>query len=63
MSQRTVIEINHDRLEIFEDRHFMEILVQELQSGDTRLLQAGCIPGLRILGTRHHSETLNLEVK
>lgn len=63
MSIRTIIEINHDQLRVLDDPALMKMLKQELQGSDTRLIQAGLIPGIRILGQRHHSETLNLEVK
>jgi hypothetical protein len=63
MSIRTVIEINHDLLEVLEDPIHMELLQRSLSSGDMRMIEAGCIPGIRFLGQRHHSEKLNLLVE
>jgi hypothetical protein len=69
MSTRTIIEINHDYLADLskdDDGHF-KVLLSMLRSGvganekhwNTDL----GLPGVRILGQRHHSETLKLEVR
>lgn len=64
MSMRTVIEINHD---YWHDLHknpdaMREILRLIDQSVPEAMEQTG-LRGVRVLGRRHHSETLNLEVK
>lgn len=65
MSIRTVIEINHDYLS--------EITPEDVARLMNLLAGAGINPevdpyplrhqGVRILGQRHHSETLNLKVR
>lgn len=69
MSIRTIIEINHDHLHNLRPGGFREDLLPALLSalgqgpvreGDRLLCEAY---GIRILGQRHHSETLKLEVK
>ena len=59
MSIRTIIEINHDYLAALEKPEALEMLWRALRS------QGHFQPpnGVRILGQRHHSETLKLEVK
>lgn len=68
MSTRTIIEINHDYLHALskDDDAYFKVLLSMLRSGvgardDHRNTDFG-IPGVRILGQRHHSETLKLEV-
>lgn len=63
MSTRTVIEINHDYLSDLshEPEHMAEV-IRALQSCDLKRLQHNAVPGIRVLGQRHHSETLNLKV-
>lgn len=69
MSTRTVIEINHDYLHDLEKHPmFWDRLIRELRScGFNAELNAGktpsAAPGVRVLGQRHHSQTLKLEVK
>ncbi len=69
MSTRTVIEINHDYLTEMEHdpEHFADLLRQLRGSSITGKLNKGETPsvgpGLRVLGQRHHSERLKLEVK
>lgn len=64
MSTRTVIEINHDYLETLEDPELMLALKRALQGSDAeRINRSGFIAGVRWLGQRHHSETLELKVK
>jgi hypothetical protein len=62
MSWRTVIEINHDHLGDLDDAEIMKTLRRYLQSN----VDAQRVPYLghiRVLGTRHHSETLKLTVE
>jgi hypothetical protein len=64
MSTRTIIEINHDYWhELNEMPEAMKLLLQGINTfnpDDSRLRD---LPGVRILGQRHHSETLNLTVR
>lgn len=58
MSIRTVIEINHDYLhQLRDDRDWFEDLSRILASGSKP--EPGEFPGIRYLGQRHHSETLD----
>jgi hypothetical protein len=64
MSTRTIIEINHDHLnELAHEPDHMETLIRALRACDLTMLERNRVPGIRILGQRHHSETLKLEVK
>lgn len=69
MSTRTIIEINHDCLRPSDLENLLALWKQLGSSEVARLLNvSGGDPvrwsnGLRILGQRHHSETLKLEVK
>lgn len=66
MSIRTVIEINHDHLyRLKEDPQWAEQLYNLLASGDwkTDRMVFPLPNGVRVLGERHHSETLKLTVK
>lgn len=66
MSTRTIIEINHDYLWGLTDvdRDAMQLIaaLRMLASGKEEC-KAALPSGVRILGQRHHSETLKLEVK
>ena len=66
MSIRTIIEINHDFLSrLGEDDNAMEQLIMAVKdsySGDAKYMRPPP-NGIRILGARHHSEKLELEVE
>lgn len=71
MSTRTVIEINHDYLSrLMKDPQPLYQLLRSMCSSDLTgaLNEAKGAPvrmgnGIDVLGQRHHSETLKLEVK
>jgi hypothetical protein len=69
MSIRTVIEVNHDYLADLaaHPENFSALLMMLRGSVNVHdLAEAGGnvgLPGLRLLGQRHHSETLKLTVK
>ena len=63
MSQRTIIEINHDHLDTLKDAGAMFRLAQKLACGEWKDIENGAFPGIRWLGQRHHSEMLSLKVK
>lgn len=68
MSTRTVIEINHDYLADLESSGQFETLLHDLRGSSVpAALNKGEQPrygsGIRVLGQRHHSETLKLTVK
>lgn len=69
MSTRTVIEINHDYLSNLEKypEQFLDMLKALRGSSITGELNNGLTPivadGVRVLGQRHHSERLKLEIK
>lgn len=69
MSTRTIIEINHDYLSDLskDDDAYFKVLLSMLRSGvganENDWNTSLGVPGIRILGQRHHSETLKLEVK
>lgn len=71
MSMRTIIEINHDCLFLLEkDPNSMHQLIRAILDYSTSFsihIERGFADpppdGVRILGTRHHSETLELKVK
>ena len=60
MSTRTIIEINHDHIARMDAKAWETIKQMCLDKDPRRGLQ---VNGIRILGERHHSETLKLEVK
>ena len=64
MSTRTIIEINHDYLHdlTHEPDHMAEVL-RALASCDLKRIARNAVPGVRVLGQRHHSETLKLTVE
>ena len=68
VSTRTVIELNHDFLhDLRENPHYLDRLLRmaatdELIENTGRKGGVG-LPGIRILGQRHHTETLELVVK
>lgn len=64
MSIRTIIEVNHDYISrLHKDGHISERLYRFIL--DHYTMPALMFPdeGIRILGTRHHSETLTLKVQ
>jgi len=63
MSIRTVIEINHDYIAMLtaEDWKDIKAFVLASYTGSQHHYQE--VQGIRVLGSRHHSETLKLEVK
>lgn len=63
MSIRTIVEVNHDYIMRMDAQDWEDIKRQILAAytGDQRRYRE--VPGIRVLGSRHHSETLNLEVK
>lgn len=69
MSIRTVIEINHDHLNVVTEMRLMELLRTLGSSAVTGALNKnGGDPvewssGVRILAQRHHSETITLKVE
>jgi len=63
MSTRTVIEINHDVLaDLIAWPNAIEKFLWALSSTEETARRAAP-NGIRILGQRHHSETLKLTVK
>lgn len=67
MSTRTVIEINHDYIhQLKKDPSHVAALLLMMSSGalgDPKAWNCDLgLPGVRVLGQRHHSETLKLEV-
>lgn len=68
MSIRTVIEINHDYLRDLADNpqhlaYFLLGLGLSRHNRDFPITSPDGLHGIRVLGQRHHSETLKLEVK
>lgn len=69
MSTRTIIEINHDYINLNAGAALLELLSALRGSEITgRLNRAEGDPvewlsGIRVLAQRHHSETITLEVK
>lgn len=69
MSTRTVIEINHDYLRQLGPEQWAELMTALASSSVTGQLNraegkpVNWTSGLRVLGQRHHSETLKLTVK
>lgn len=65
MSTRTIIEINHDYMHDLDNPETLDKLFKVLRSGfvqgyiDSTM---HVVPGVRILGQRHHSETLKLTI-
>lgn len=63
MSNRTLIEINHDNTHEIETRpeEFVAALTAYLRSGDvTRLPDGVVFRGVRVLGIRHHSDPYSI---
>ena len=69
MSTRTVIEINHDYLRSLGPEQWAELMHALASSSVTGQLNraegkpVNWTTGIRILGQRHHSETLRLKVE
>lgn len=69
VSTRTVIEINHDYIAdlVRDPGEFLDLLKTLTGSEITAALNRGEVPrfwsGITVLGQRHHSQTLKLEVK
>jgi hypothetical protein len=69
MSTRTVIEINHDCLRRLGPEQWAELMLALASSSVTGQLNraegkpVNWTTGICILGQRHHSEMLRLEVK
>lgn len=67
MSIRTIIEINHDYMQPLLDKpDEFRALLMILRSGAVPNIKPPGdvgIPGIRVLGQRHHSETLKLTVR
>lgn len=61
MSIRTVIEINCDYIAQLDAQDWEDIKRMCTQHLDTKHYYQ--VSGVRVLGQRHHSETLKLEVK
>lgn len=62
MSTRTIIEINHDYLrDIVQDEAKLAEFVKRLGSG-LDWAERSKPYGIRVLGQRHHSETLKLTI-
>ena len=59
MSTRSIIEINHDYWEDLERVDAMHAILMHLHDKKRYDLPKG----IRMLGQRHHTETLKLEVK
>ena len=61
MSQRTVLEFNHDFLHQMEtDPDFAKKLISKIKENDWS--QGPRVPGVRKVGERHHSQDLVIEV-
>jgi hypothetical protein len=61
LSTRTIIEINHDCLHyLLENPDHVTRFLQSLKGS---LPNALMLNGIKVLGQRHHSETLKLTVK
>lgn len=65
MSIRTIIEINHDFISQMTAKDWEDIKRYVLAShtGIGQLFNIREVPGIRVLGSRHHSETLKLVVE
>lgn len=65
MSTRTIIEINHDYIHDLDNPESFEKLLRALRSGFlSKHIESTMhiVPGVRVLGQRHHSETLKLTI-
>jgi hypothetical protein len=68
VSTRTIVEINHDYLRRLGPEQWAELMTALASSSVTGQLNraegkpVNWTTGIRILGQRHHSETLKLEV-
>ena len=64
MSIRTIIEVNHDYIQrMHEDGHIGEELYRLILAAYTSSRDERYVDGIRILGSRHHSETLTLKIE
>lgn len=64
MSTRTVVEFNHDCIEDLKRAgHISEELFGMLCMAHSSRKPYGPIQGIRVLGQRHHSETLKLTIE
>lgn len=64
MSIRTVVEFNHDYVaELHKKGHISEALYRFILDNYTKPNPQFDAGGIRILGTRHHSEMLALKIR
>ncbi len=64
MSTRTIVEFNHDCIaDLKAAGHISRELFNVLCEATSNHKHFGPIQGIRILGQRHHSETLKLKVE
>ena len=64
MSIRTIVEFNHDYIDrLLDQGHISKDFYRWLMAYHHSMESPPHIAGARILGTRHHSETLMLEVE
>jgi hypothetical protein len=64
VSIRTILEVNHDCIQRMHDEgHIGHELYRMILGAYTSSRDEHFVDGIRILGSRHHSETLELEVK
>lgn len=62
MSIRTIIEINHDYLHDLTDEKWEELKRYLRSGGGPASPDRHLVPGIRVLGQRHHSEELKLTI-
>lgn len=64
MSIRTIIEVNHDCIQrLVAEGHISGDLYHQICAAYTNACWDHKVDGIRILGSRHHSETLELTVE
>jgi len=63
MSIRTIIEINHDHLYRLENIDTWKYFIDALKSANPDKYEFEASTGHRILGQRHHAETLHLKIE
>jgi hypothetical protein len=67
MSTRTIIEINHDYIAEMSEKgqiglELYRLITRQAYDAKSRDELAARLPGVRVLGSRHHSEPFLLEI-
>lgn len=61
MSNRTLVELNHDHAHKMDSAEFLHVLARYLGSGSQEAAEELSRYGVRVFGMRHHSDGYNIQ--